>query len=86
MKLWLGRDGYLKSIKKESEGRAVVGLNSLECRSNVASGCELTLLGIPLAKEPRALWAFLVWFYLTALSPQPLCSAHGMVPFLQLQS
>ena len=42
----------------------MVGLNSLECRSNVASGCELTLLGIPLAKEPRALWVFFVLFCL----------------------
>lgn len=64
VKLWLGRDGYLKSIEKESKGRAVVGLNSLECRSNVASGCELTLPEIPLAKEPRALWAFLFCFVL----------------------
>lgn len=62
----------------------MVGLNSLKCRSNVASRRKLTLLGIPLAKEPRALWVFFVFF--TALSPQPLCSPHGMLPFLQLQS
>lgn len=64
MKLWLGRNGYLKSIETESKGRAVVGLNSLECCSNVASGCELTLLGIPLAEDPRAQWVFFVLFCL----------------------